>query len=303
MNTRLILCFAIAACLSSGAASAAPGVNWEITSQTEMPGMPEGMGDTTVTVCLPKGAEKDPKQLVKEAGDCKITDLKTVGSKTTWKMKCDTNGEVMTGKGEVTHKSSSFQGVTKLTGTADGQPINLTAKYQGKKLGTTCDTSDAPTTSAKGMENMNEMMGMANKHMASAMAEQCEVSKYRPADLISNLFFGPKAACVDNQKFACKVISKNVAKKTDVFLKLAKHDDTSDVSIAKACGIDMAATTKSICTMVDGNNYKDLAEYCPAEAKAFEVEQAPAKSGGEASGSTTNSVIDGAKKLKGLFGW
>lgn len=303
MNSRLLLCCAASLCFASSAAYAAPGVSWEITSQTEMPGMPEGMGETTVTVCMAKGAEKDPKQLIKQAGDCKVTELKTVGAKTTWKMSCDNDGEVMTGKGEVTHKSSSFQGVTKLTGTADGQPINITAKYQGKKLGTPCDTSDAPATSAKGMENMNEMMGMANKHMASAMAEQCEVSKYRPADLISNLFFGPKAACVDNQKFACKVISKNVAKKTDVYLKLAKHDDTSDVSIAKACAIDMEATTKAICALVDGNNYKDLAEYCPNEAKAFEVEKAPAKSSGESSGSTTNTVIDGAKKLKGLFGW
>ncbi len=299
-----IIYICMLACLSTTAAYAASGENWEITTTTDMPGMPVAMGETTVTACFPKGAEKDPKQLMKQAGECEVTDLKTAGSKTTWKMKCDRDGDVMTGKGEVVHKTGSFKGVTKLSGTSDGQEVNMTANYQGKRIGTPCDTSEAPAVAVKGMENINEMMGMANKQMASAMAEQCEVSNYRPVELISNKFFGPAAACPGKEKFACKIIGKKVAKDTDVYVKLAKHDDTSDDSIAKACAIDMEATTKSICKMVDSSNYRELAEYCPTEAKAFEVEQAPASGAGSgAVGSTTNSVIDGARKLKGLFGF
>lgn len=304
MNKKLIMCLAMLACLPAGNSFAAAGESWEITTTTDMAGLPAGMGETTATVCFPKGAEKDPKQLMKQAGDCEVTDLKTVGSKTTWKMKCDKDGESMTGKGEVVHKKGSFKGVTKLAGTADGKEFNMTANYQGKRIGTPCDPSEAPATTVKGMENMNEMLGMANKQMASAMAEQCEVSNYRPVELISNKFFGPAAACAGKEKFACKVISKNVAKDTHVYAKLAKHDDTSDISIAKACAIDMEAATKSICKMVDSSNYKELAEYCPTEAKAFMVEQAPPSGSNSGSdGSTTNSVIDGAKKLKGLFGF
>lgn len=304
MNKKLIMCLAVSACLSTTSAYAASGESWEITTTTDMAGLPAGMGETTATVCFPKGAEKDPKQLMKQAGECEVTDLKTAGSRTTWKMKCERDGDTMTGKGEVVHKKGSFKGVTTLSGTSGGQDVNMTANYQGKRIGTACDPSEAPAVTVKGMENMNEMMGMASKQMASAMAEQCEVSNYRPVELISNKFFGPAAACSGKEKFACKIISKKVAKDTAVYAKLAKHDDTSDVSIAKACAIDMEAATKSICKMVDSGNYKELAEYCPAEAKAFEVEQAPAPgSSSGAADSSTNTVIDGAKKLKGLFGF
>lgn len=301
MNKNHIVCLAVSATLFTSSVFAASGESWEVTTKTDMPGMQVEMGETTVTMCIQKGAEKDPKQFLQLENGCKITNIKSIGTKTTWKMQCDKDGEVMTGSGEVTHKSDSFRGVTKLSGKSDGTIVNITANYQGKRLGTVCDTSESPTVAVKGMENMNEMMGLANKQMASAMAEQCEVSNYAPAELISNRFFGPTAACPGKEKFACKVIIKNVSKNTAVYVKLAKHDDTSEVSIAKACVIDMAATTTSICKMVDSGNYQDLAEYCPAEAKAFEQERSGTT--GTTSGSPVNSVIDGARKLKGLFGF
>lgn len=305
MNKHLITWIAVSVSLSISAAYAATGENWEITTQTEMPGMPVGMGDSTVTVCLAKGAAKDPKQLVKQEG-CEMTDLKTSGNKTTWKMRCDRDGEVMTGSGEVTQQSDSYQGVTRLSGKSEGKTINMTANYQGKRIGTPCDTSAAPVVTVKGMENMNEMMGMANKQMASAMAEQCEISNYQAAELISNRFFGPTAACPGKEKFACKVISKDVLKNTDAYVKLAKHDDTSDVSIAKICGIDMTAATKAMCKKVDSSNYQELADYCPTEAKAFEAERSYSSTPRSANVITDNPVgtaIDNAKKLKGLFGF
>lgn len=304
MNQNLIMCLAVSTCLSASAACASPGESWEVITKTDMAGMPAGMGETTATICIQKGAEKDPKQLMKQAGDCQVTDVKTSGTRTTWKMRCDRDGDIMTGKGEVVHKTNSYKGVTTLTGTSDGTAVNMTANYQGKRIGTPCDTSDAPAVAVKGMENLNEMMGMASKQMASSMAEQCEVSNYRPVELVSNRFFGPAAACPGKEKFACKVISRIVAKNADVYVKLARHDDTSDVSISKACAIDMEATTRSICKMVDSSNYRELIEYCPAEAKAFEAERNHAPgSNSENTGNPANSVLDGAIKLKGLFGF
>jgi hypothetical protein len=304
MKKYLILFLTVSACLAASILYAASGERWEVITKTDMPGMPAGMGETTISVCMQKGAEKDPKQLMKQAGDCEVSELKTVGSKTTWKMRCDKDGNIMTGKGEVVYKTGSFQGVTTLSGMSEGEAVNMTAQYQGKRIGSPCDTSEAPAVAVKGMENLNEMMGMASKQMSSAMAEQCEVSNYRDIELISNRFFGPAAACPGKEKFACKVINKSVSKNAAVYVKLAKHDDTSDISIAKACGINMEATTKSICKIVDGNNYQDLAEYCPSEAKTFEVERTqPAGSNSGTSDSSSSSVIDGAKKLKGLFGF
>ena len=301
MKKTRIISITAAVVLFAGTVYAASGESWEVTTKTVLPGMPTEMGETVATICIPKGAEKDPKQLMQLESGCEMTNLKTSGTKTVWKMQCTKDGDVMTGSGEVTHKSGSFLGVTRLSGKSDGTDINMTANYQGKRIGTACDTSAAPTVAIKGMENMNEMMGMASKQMASAMAEQCEVSNYKPADLISSRFFGPAPACPGKDTFACKVISKNVSKNAAVYVKLAKHDDTSDVSIAKACAIDMTATTKAICKTVDSGNYQELSEFCPAEARAFMPERTGTTSG--ASDSTVNTVIDGAKKLKGLFGF
>jgi hypothetical protein len=306
MNKHLVMAVALSTSLFVGPVYAAPGENWEIVTTTDMPGMPVSLGESTVTVCMPKGAEKDPKQLMSQAGDCQVSDLKTVGSKTNWKMRCDRGGEVMTGNGEVTYSSDSFKGVSRLSGTSEGRTAQMTANYLGKRIGTPCDTSAAPVAAIKGMESINELMGMANKQMASAIAEQCEVSNYRAAELVSNRFFGPTAACPGKEKFACKVISKNVTKNPDVYVKLAKHDDTSDISITKACEIDMEATTRLICKLVDSSNFEELAEYCPSEAKAYKVERSSAVSPGTGSGSgdsTVTTVIDGARKLKGLFGF
>ncbi|TAJ82612.1 MAG: DUF3617 family protein [Gallionellaceae bacterium] len=287
--------------LTSAAAQAAPGEQWEITYKSDMPAMP----DTVTTACLPKDAEKNPGQLMKQNGSCEISDMKSSGNKTTWKMRCNTGSEESTGSGEVTYKKDSFQGVIRLSGKSQGQPLDMTENYRGKRIGTACDTDNA-AVATRGMENVNDMMGMANKQMASAMAEQCEISNYRTAELISGRFFGPNAACTGKEKYACKMIAKDAPRNADVYVRLAKHDDTSDVSIAQICGIDMAGATRSICKTVDSGNYQTLADYCPAEAKAFQREVADsgsAKSPNTATDIPANSVIDGAKKLKGLFGY
>ncbi len=306
MNKHLIVGLAVATGFIFSNAYAESGEQWEVTNKTEVPGLPAGMGDTTMTVCIAKGAEKDPRQMMKQDGDCKITDLKTSGNKTTWKMHCNNNGEDSSGTGEVTHKPNSYQGVVILSAKMEGKAVNMTSTFSGKRIGTACDTSAAPVVATpKGMENMNDIMGMAKSQMAGAMAEQCEVSNYQPEELISNKFFGANASCPGKEKFACKVISKEVKKNTEVFAKLAKHDDTSDVSIAKVCGIDMAAATKATCAKVDGSNYEELADYCPTEAKAFEVQRSytsTQRSTGTVTDNPVGNTIDNVQKLKSLKG-
>lgn len=307
MNKQLLTPLAITAALLTSPLLAAPGEQWEVVSKTEMPGM--AMPDSNLTVCMQKGAAKDPKQLIKQEG-CEITNLKTSGSKTTWKMECDSDDGKMSGAGEITSQADSYKGTAKMSGTSQGQAISMTASYRGKRLGTACDTSDTPVVAIKGMENMNEMMGMANKQMASAMAEQCEISNYQASELISTRFFGPTAACAGKEKFACKVIGKEVLRNTDAYVKLAKFDDTSDVAIAKTCNIDMAAATKAICKKVDAGNYEDMLDYCP-EAKAFAdannsntSPQAPSTLNKvDSTIDTTTSTLNSAKKLKGLLGF
>lgn len=288
------------------AASATSGEIWEIVTKTDVAGMPNAMPEMTSSVCLQKGAEKDPKMLVQQDSTCEITDVKSSKGKTSWKMKCNRDGDEMAGSGEVKYKVGGFDGITKLSGKSNGEVINLTATFKGKKTGTACDPS-APVNTSKGMEDLNEMMGMAKSQMASAMNEQCEVANFHATDLISSKFFGPNAACAGKEKFACKVINKEVVRDVAAYVKLAKHDDTSELSIAGVCGINMSAVTGKICATVDESNYRELADYCPAEAKEFQSARSksgtPGSSSSSGDGNAFSTTIDNARKLKGLFGF
>ncbi|OHC91745.1 MAG: hypothetical protein A3J87_06045 [Sideroxydans sp. RIFOXYB12_FULL_59_6] len=287
---------------------AATGETWEVTTQSEMSGAPYAMPETTITVCQPKSGEPDPKQMMEQDGNCKVSDIKHSGNKTTWKMRCNGDGQKMNGSGEITHNKSSYQGKSRMSGTADGEKFDMTATYRGKRIGTSCDTSAPVVVKSKAMDDMNDMMGMAKAQMAADMAEQCEVGQYETTELMHNRFFGPHAVCAKNQKYACKLISKDAAKKTNVYLALVKHDDTSDISIADACKISMAKTTKEICKKVDADNYRKMEEACPKEyAKFSEMEGRSYTSSPRSSDMVTDNpvggAIEGAKKLKGMFGF
>lgn len=310
MQKLSYLLFTLLVTLHASLAQAAAGETWEVTTKSEMSGMPYGMPETTMTVCQPKSGEPDPKQMMEQDGNCKVTDVKHSGNKTTWKVRCDGDGQKMSGSGEITHSKNSYQGTTHMTGTADGEKVDMKASYRGKRIGAACDTSAPMVANMKGMEDMNDMMGMAKAQMAAGMAEQCEVGRYEATQLMTNQFFGPQAMCAKNQKYACKVINKEVMKKPDVYLALVKHDDTSDISIAEACKVDMKAATKAICKKVDDSNYQDLEEACPTEsakvAATMESGRSYTSTPRSSSMITDNPVgdaIDGAKKLKGLFGF
>lgn len=140
MKKLIVICLACAAELFTAAASAEPGELWKVTSKTEMPNMPMAIPATTMQVCLPRGGASDPRKSAPNK-ECKITDIKKRGSKTSWKMRCDQDGEVMTGSGEVTVAKTSYKGVMHLKGKSHGQNIDMTTHYSGKKLGKSCDAS------------------------------------------------------------------------------------------------------------------------------------------------------------------
>lgn len=168
MNKTSTICLALLLGTSS-AACAAPGEWWEITSRTEMPGMPFKMPETTVRACVEKDAATDPKQTMQDK-DCKMTDIKTSGNKTTWKMRCVHNGEAMEGDGEFVGNSDGYKGTTRLKGTSGGQPIDMTSTYRGKRVGPKCDSvkdnkmggakSPSGTESESATESMKKLKGM-----------------------------------------------------------------------------------------------------------------------------------------------
>jgi len=141
MNKDLIAILVMIASMLSAVAYAAPGEYWEITSKMEMPGMPFSMPATTTKMCLAKGAESDPRKTSGDK-DCKMTDIKTVGKKVLWKARCDHNGEVMTGSGEQTATANSYAGKMQLSGTSEGEDVTMNMAFSGKRIGGTCDSEE-----------------------------------------------------------------------------------------------------------------------------------------------------------------
>jgi hypothetical protein len=136
----LISAAAVSGSLLAQTPSAPREGNWQITMELDIPGMPQGMPPMTTTRCVTKEQAADPSKLLPQDGarglpaDCKVSDIKTEGAKTSWSMKCD--GQVaMNGTGEVTFAGDTYTGLMKMTTDRSGQPMTMTMKYAGKRLG------------------------------------------------------------------------------------------------------------------------------------------------------------------------
>lgn len=308
MKKLLVACFACTASLFALTASAGTGEYWEITSKTEMPGMPFAMPSTTQKVCIGKGNEKQPRSSKDQ--DCQMSDVKISGNKTSWKMRCNSNGDTMTGEGEQTTNADSYEGVVHLVSSGK-HAMNMTQHYSGKRVGGSCDTE--------------ELAKKVNKQIA----QTCDTSGRSTPELINmgDSYLGKGAMCANKRDEACSAIRRDAGSDVDAYTALVEHDKqvagTGAVNVAKACGVNMAAATKSVCKMLNGKNYSKLSPYCPAEAKAYKEAQRKAQAsrdytgrdytaddqGSGDSGSSKSSsnpadaAIEGAKKLKGLFGF
>jgi uncharacterized protein DUF3617 len=110
-------------------AQSAKGDLWQTTSQMSMEGMPMAMPAQTVKVC----SAKEWKQPPGGQKNCTSSNMKSVGNKVTWDVKC--TGPTMTGLGEINREGpDAYSGTIKFT-TDQG---NMTVKLTGKKIGD-CD--------------------------------------------------------------------------------------------------------------------------------------------------------------------
>jgi hypothetical protein len=98
----------------------------------EMAGMPMAMPAQTNRVCTAKG-KKDEDYVPRES-NCKMTESNRAGGKLTYKMQCD-GKNAMTVVGEIAYAADKYEGKSRMTGTMDGQPMDMTQTYSGKRIG------------------------------------------------------------------------------------------------------------------------------------------------------------------------
>ncbi|HEX4886348.1 MAG TPA: DUF3617 family protein [Casimicrobiaceae bacterium] len=157
---------------------------WDITMKMEMPGMPMAMPATTQQMCIKKnrgGADLVPKN----DSDCRMTDVKTAGNKTTYTMVC-TGDTPMTGKGEITSTPTSYDGRMWMKSTKRGEEFEMTQVYSGRKVGTCTDQSE---------QVVAQMKSDADAQVAKGCAESLETLE--PA------LFGRDGMCQAQSKQFC----------------------------------------------------------------------------------------------------
>lgn len=139
MKTRLILLATPLFLLAPLAATAAPpnmqAGMWEITTTTEMPGMPMKMPPQTMRQCYKAENMKDAKETVPVDKTCKMDDFKQNGNTVNWKVNCKTDGVAMVGTGEITYAGQSYSGKMTVKGNAGGMAISMVSQYSAKRVG------------------------------------------------------------------------------------------------------------------------------------------------------------------------
>ncbi|HSR35983.1 MAG TPA: DUF3617 family protein [Desulfurivibrionaceae bacterium] len=132
MNKRITVALLAGVLLFATVAGAGqtmkPGL-WEITSTMEMEGMPFQPPPQTVRHCYTEQEVRN--EPVPRDELCKVIDLKTSGSKVTWKIEC-TGEAAGKGEGELIHRGdSAYEGRTRM----QTQGTIMTMRYKGNRLG------------------------------------------------------------------------------------------------------------------------------------------------------------------------
>ena len=109
---------------------------WQITTKSEMKGMPMQMPATTMKQCMTK-KDMTPKPEKQPKGqECTTKDQKVSGDTVTYTMECKNADSTTVQSGKMTYKGDSFDGTTDTTIKTKGQPdMNMTSTMSGKYLG------------------------------------------------------------------------------------------------------------------------------------------------------------------------
>lgn len=237
-----------------------PDELWEMSMKMEMAGMPAMPGHTT-QVCKQKG-NRDPYTGQQDKNsDCKVTDVKTSGNTTTWKMAC-TRPEPMTGTGEMTHTGDKFNGVVRMRGKMDGENFDMTQVMSGRKVGS-CKYEDPAKQVQRAQAQTQAMIDKeCDKHIGElnpalifggqGISEEMLICKHRKADYCAN---------------ATKVTRQM---KDEASFEAVSNEHRAWRESLQACGTDPATVSGPVCKSAAGRkNYKFVAENCPTESRAL----------------------------------
>jgi len=137
--TKKIFSFGLVllASLFLGTTFAGPNIKagkWEITTETEMPGMPMKMPPVTHVQCM---SQKDLVPQNRQPGqECEISNVSVSGDTVTWTVVCTNQGGTMEGKGRIAYRGDQMQGTMEMV--MKGEGMKMTSRISGRRIGD-CD--------------------------------------------------------------------------------------------------------------------------------------------------------------------
>ena len=316
---------------------AATGEWWEITGKMEMEGMPFAMPGQTSKVCMPKGGEKDPNNTQGKDRNCKMTDVKHSGNTVKFKGTCVSKGETMNIVGETSHDGNSFKSNVKMSGKSQGEAMNMTMVSSGKRIGGACDTEelgkkakaqiDAGMAAACDTSKFKTMNWVSSASMFIGAKPTCPgkqetLCKVLRNDVPNDLqafqmleqqekskgTASAAKACNINIESMKKTLCKERARKGPLsFLEAscpveAKAYRELQRKQEECAGRGFTAGAKMKQCMGGQMIEEEKSESAPpAKSRKAKADAEPSDAGSGDSNSDT--VLEGAKKLKGLFGF
>ena len=241
---------------------------WEISTKMEMEGMPFAMPGQTSKVCMQKGHEKDPNNAVPKDKDqnCTMSEVKTSGNKSSWKMKCD-GKDPMTGSGEMTYGNGTYSGKMKMH-SKDG---DMTMAYDGKRVGSCNYETDSPQAKMNTMIKKNQ--DEQNKQLAKECKEALDDNRHsqflKPdcswAKDTASKKMCAQMACADMRPQMCDRLSRGMSS-SDGYKDIAGNNAAR--KLAGECGLPFEKTTREFCRkQLEAKSYEDVAQYCEKEAR------------------------------------
>jgi hypothetical protein len=205
------------------------GEMWEITTRMEIAGMPMAMPAHTNRICL--GKQASDEQFVPKNEDCKVTESRRSGNTLHYKMVC-TGKNPMTGEGEITHAKDAYNGRMRMTGKMEGESMDMTQTFSGKKLGDCTGT-------------IQNQVAKARSDADASLAEVCRGGVQK---LMTDMFFQPGAGCASQKAEFCGEVSKVATAAREPAGYTALRARTHDPAAAfKACNQDFAAVNRAAC--------------------------------------------------------
>lgn len=258
MHVARSLLFALLSFVAASAlAQGGPDELWNMTTRMEMAGMP---GQTFPSqACMKKGQAQPDK--MSQDKNCKVTDVRTVGNKTSWKVVCS-GRDAMSGTGEITRTRDSMDGRIRLQGKSGGETMDMTMVLSGKLAG----GCNAGEEQKKQQAQVKAMVAQGDAQMAQMCSESMD--KY-----ITQMFDGENAVCKAKKPEYCARVGKAAQgmRTAAGYRNASKNVDWQQAG--KACKVNMAAVRADACkNAVGGRDWPFVADTCPAEAKKIAAE-------------------------------